>query len=105
MTFAPGERPVRCHGLAPNRAEKLAWLLLAFHTIVLMRSGTWHSPVGWLVAALLAGGTWALPVALIWIAHIGADRALGYGLKYDRFHVTHLGLIGKAKNTHRADTR
>ena len=45
----------------------------------------------------LAGGAWALPVSLIWLAHIGVDRALGYGLKYDRFDVTHLGLIGKAK--------
>jgi hypothetical protein len=35
-------------------------------------------------------------VALIWFAHIGMDRALGYGLKYDGdFHLTHLGRIGK----------
>jgi hypothetical protein len=28
---------------------------------------------------------------LIWTAHIGADRLLGYGLKYPtRFHDTHL---------------
>lgn len=54
----------------------------------------------------LAGGTWALPVALIWIAHIGVDRALGYGLKYDRFEATHLGWIGKAKRARtRADAR
>lgn len=34
----------------------------------------------------------ALPVALIWIAHIGIDRALGYGLKYPGgFRQTHLG--------------
>lgn len=51
-------------------------------------------PLAWLI-----GGTWALPVALIWIAHIGADRALGYGLKYDRFHDTHLGPIGKSRKT------
>jgi len=37
-------------------------------------------------------------ISLIWIAHIGADRALGYGLKYPGFdHHTHLGLIGKAR--------
>ena len=31
-------------------------------------------------------------LALIWIAHIGFDRAVGYGLKYpDRFTHTHLG--------------
>jgi len=35
-------------------------------------------------------------VAIIWLAHIGMDRALGYGLKYDAgFGFTHLGRIGK----------
>jgi hypothetical protein len=30
-------------------------------------------------------------VSLIWIAHIGADRAIGYGLKYpSAFKDTHL---------------
>ena len=38
-----------------------------------------------------------LSVALIWAAHIGADRALGYGLKYTAgFGFTHLGRIGGA---------
>ena len=37
-------------------------------------------------------------ISIIWIAHIGFDRALGYGLKYaDGFGYTHLGLIGKLK--------
>jgi hypothetical protein len=37
-----------------------------------------------------------LSVALIWLAHIGIDRALGYGLKYSAgFGFTHLGRIGK----------
>lgn len=36
--------------------------------------------------------------ALIWLAHIGIDRAFGYGLKYTQgFGFTHLGRIGKAK--------
>ena len=36
-------------------------------------------------------------LALIWIAHIGLDRALGYGLKYATgFGDTHLGRIGRA---------
>jgi len=39
----------------------------------------------------------ALDIGLIWTAHIGFDRALGYGLKYaDSFGATHLGLKGKA---------
>ncbi len=37
-----------------------------------------------------------LSVALIWLAHIGIDRALGYGLKYGYgFGFTHLGRIGR----------
>jgi hypothetical protein len=36
--------------------------------------------------------------ALIWLAHIGLDRMLGYGLKYETgFGHTHLGLIGNPK--------
>jgi hypothetical protein len=35
-------------------------------------------------------------IAIIWFAHIGLDRALGYGLKYDAgFGFTHLGRIGR----------
>ncbi len=34
-------------------------------------------------------------LALVWLAHIGMDRALGYGLKHDDgFTHTHLGIIG-----------
>jgi hypothetical protein len=35
---------------------------------------------------------------MIWLAHIGIDRALGYGLKYEAgFGFTHLGRIGRNK--------
>jgi hypothetical protein len=38
-------------------------------------------------------------MGIIWTAHIGFDRALGYGLKYEQgFSYTHLGKIGKEKN-------
>ena len=41
--------------------------------------------------ALGTGRTAPLLVALIWFAHIGFDRLLGYGLKYQtRFKDTHL---------------
>ena len=37
---------------------------------------------------------WA--VCLIWIAHIGMDRALGLGLKFSSaFRDTHLGTVGR----------
>ena len=36
------------------------------------------------------------PFALIWIAHIGIDRALGFGLKQTTgFKDTHLGQVGR----------
>ena len=55
--------------------------------------------------ALMATGfgmNWplALSIAMIWLAHIGMDRAVGYGLKYFAgFGFTHLGLIGPATRT------
>lgn len=53
--------------------------------------------------AWLGGATWLLPVAVIWIAHIGMDRAVGFGLKYpDQAHLTHLGWIGKARTSETA---
>ena len=52
------------------------------------------------VPLALAGYWLASPIALalglIWIAHIGMDRMLGYGLKYaSGFADTHLGRIGR----------
>lgn len=50
------------------------------------------------LVAWFAGAADVIPYMLIWVAHIGADRALGYGLKYPgSFHETHLGLIGKGR--------
>ena len=43
----------------------------------------------------VAGVGWALPVGVVWVAHVGMDRALGYGLKLPTgFRDTHLGRIG-----------
>lgn len=43
-------------------------------------------------AGLLGGQPLLLSLALIWFAHIGMDRLLGFGLKYpDGFKQTHLG--------------
>lgn len=47
-------------------------------------------------AGLLLAQPTAVAVALIWAAHIGVDRLLGYGLKYAAgFGFTHLGRIGR----------
>ncbi len=61
-----------------------------------------HSYVG-AVSVLVIGALFSLPefaaAGLIWCAHIGMDRALGYGLKYSiGFGFTHLGRIGRAKS-------
>jgi Domain of unknown function (DUF4260) len=56
--------------------------------------------------ALMVGLGWwqATPLVaafgLIWLAHIGMDRLLGFGLKYsDRFQHTHLGDSGGTRHT------
>jgi hypothetical protein len=58
-----------------------------------------HSTLGpLLLLALAASFGWDLGqrLALIWLAHVGFDRALGYGLKYSTaFGDTHLGRVGK----------
>jgi hypothetical protein len=52
---------------------------------------TYTGPVVLGVAGILGGYAIALQVALIWLAHIGVDRLLGYGLKYPTgFKDTHL---------------
>ena len=48
------------------------------------------------IGGLLLGQRLAVALALIWAAHIGFDRLLGYGLKYAAgFGFTHLGRIGR----------
>jgi hypothetical protein len=52
---------------------------------------TYAVPVALGVVGVLADSDLAVEIALIWIAHIGVDRAIGYGLKYPTaFKDTHL---------------
>ena len=52
---------------------------------------TYIGPVVLGVAGVLGGSDLAIQLALIWLAHIGLDRLLGYGLKYPTgFKDTHL---------------
>ena len=52
---------------------------------------TYVAPVALGTIGVLAGGDFAVQLALIWVTHIGVDRALGYGLKYPAgFRDTHL---------------
>jgi Domain of unknown function (DUF4260) len=71
-------------GLRPG-----AVLYNAVHTTIV--------PGALLGLGLVLGQPLAVALAVIWLAHIGFDRALGYGLKYpDGFGFTHLGRIGRA---------
>lgn len=60
-----------------------------------------HSTIGpIMLAAVAMNMDRVLPlwITVIWAAHIGFDRALGYGLKYESgFSITHLGAIGRLK--------
>jgi hypothetical protein len=83
--------------LAPDLAM-LAYLIgpkagaLAYNLV-----HTYGLPLPLALAGFAFGSTVASAVALIWIAHIGFDRMLGYGLKYaSGFGDTHLGRIGRA---------
>jgi hypothetical protein len=58
-----------------------------------------HSYIGaviCVVISFLLAAPFFLSAGMIWSAHIGFDRALGYGLKYAAgFGFTHLGRIGR----------
>jgi hypothetical protein len=72
--------------LAGPRAGALAYNL----------AHTYTSPLLLGAGALLLAHSTLAAVALIWLAHIGLDRALGYGLKLPSgFQDTHLGRIGR----------
>ena len=57
---------------------------------------SYMAPVALLTLGFAIGEPLILSIAMIWLAHIGIDRALGYGLKYEAgFGFTHLGRIGR----------
>ena len=54
------------------------------------------APMALITSGLALSSPLVLSVAMIWLAHIGLDRALGFGLKYfSGFGFTHLGRIGR----------
>jgi hypothetical protein len=57
------------------------------------------APVALMTGGFATASPLVLSIAMIWLAHIGFDRALGYGLKYAAgFTFTHLGRIGSPTN-------
>jgi Domain of unknown function (DUF4260) len=64
--------------------------------IVYNSAHSYLAPLAMMTAGFGFASPLLLSVAMIWLAHIGFDRALGYGLKYPAgFGFTHLGRIGR----------
>ena len=65
--------------------------------VVYNAAHSYLAPVALMTSGFAIGDPLTLSIAMIWLGHIGIDRALGYGLKYaEGFGYTHLGRIGKA---------
>ena len=65
--------------------------------IVYNAAHSYMAPMALMTSGFALSSPLVLSVAMIWLAHIGIDRALGYGLKYSAgFSFTHLGRIGRA---------
>jgi hypothetical protein len=68
--------------------------------VVYNAAHSYMAPVTLLTLGFGFASPLTLSIAMIWLAHIGIDRALGYGLKYFAgFGFTHLGRIGRLGKT------
>jgi uncharacterized protein DUF4260 len=64
--------------------------------VVYNAAHSYMAPMVLMTAGFALSSPLVLSIAMIWLAHIGIDRALGYGLKYGKgFTFTHLGRIGR----------
>jgi Domain of unknown function (DUF4260) len=64
--------------------------------IIYNAAHSYMAPMALMTTGFGTNSPLTLSIAMIWLAHIGIDRALGYGLKYSAgFGFTHLGRIGK----------
>ena len=71
-----------------------------FGALVYNAAHSYMAPVALMTLGFGLASPLVLSIALIWLAHIGIDRALGYGLKYSTgFNFTHLGRIGRRPAT------
>ena len=67
-----------------------------FGAVIYNAAHSYLAPMALMVTGFAASEPLILSIAMIWLAHIGIARALGYGLKYSAgFGFTHLGRIGK----------
>ncbi|HEX9209279.1 MAG TPA: DUF4260 domain-containing protein [Bradyrhizobium sp.] len=70
-----------------------------FGAIVYNAAHSYMAPMTLMTLGFGFASPLTLSIALIWLAHIGIDRALGYGLKYSAgFGFTHMGRIGRQKD-------
>jgi hypothetical protein len=68
-----------------------------FGAMVYNAAHSYLAPMTMMTFGFAASSPLELSIAMIWLAHIGFDRMLGYGLKYTAgFGFTHLGRIGKS---------
>lgn len=82
--------------LVPDVAMAGYWLGARWGSVCYNVAHSYVGPAALLGIAVVGGQMTWIPYLLIWSAHIGMDRALGYGLKYpDSFKQTHLNLLGK----------
>ena len=67
-----------------------------FGAVVYNAAHSYLAPMAMMTFGFATSSPLVLSIAMIWLAHIGFDRMLGYGLKYaSGFGFTHLGRIGK----------
>jgi hypothetical protein len=67
-----------------------------FGALVYNAAHSYLGPMALMTTGFASGEPLTLSIAMIWLAHIGIDRALGFGLKYEAgFAFTHLGRIGR----------
>ena len=70
-----------------------------FGAMIYNAAHSYMAPMALMTVGFATASPLVLSIAMIWLAHIGFDRALGYGLKYATgFGFTHLGRIGKHPN-------
>jgi hypothetical protein len=73
-----------------------SWWVYVLLFFVYNAAHSYLGPMAMMTGGFATASPLVLSIAMIWLAHIGFDRALGYGLKYEAgFGFTHLGRIGK----------
>lgn len=55
-----------------HRLLAVAYLVLVFHSVVLTKFSYWSQPIGWVLALLMAAGTWAAVIVLL--RKVGVER-------------------------------